>query len=197
MVRNQNIAVIDRHVPLNRIALQVAEFTVGNTRAVHLVMKSLTQDGVVSLRHSNVIDKQVPHHSGLLAADIDLCDRAEAAHRQSFNYATGTANIQRNIVRAPFSLTDDFAAFLQHKPPASVAFQCTTDQQCFAIGDKNPRIDVFTGESGRDNDSITFAKRLLKGGDPVVIVVVVHRNRLAGRRPCNAGRQQRHGCQDG
>lgn len=48
VIGDQDIAVIDRHIPLNRIALQVAEFAVGNTGPIDLVMKTLTQDSVVS-----------------------------------------------------------------------------------------------------------------------------------------------------
>ncbi len=49
MVRDQDIAVINRHVPLNRITLQMAEFTVGNARTVHLIMETLAQNSVVGL----------------------------------------------------------------------------------------------------------------------------------------------------
>ena len=41
MVGDQNIAVIDGHIPLDRIALQVAEFAVGDAGAIHLVVKPL------------------------------------------------------------------------------------------------------------------------------------------------------------
>ncbi|MNP37675.1 hypothetical protein D3C76_1311360 [compost metagenome] len=49
VVRNQNIAIVNRHIPLNRIALQMAETAVGDPRAVDLIMESLAQNGVVSL----------------------------------------------------------------------------------------------------------------------------------------------------
>ena len=117
--------------------------------------------------------------------------------RQPFYLAVRAANIQRDVLRASRAFANDFAPFLQDKTSPAIPFQCPPDQQRFAVGNENPGIDVFTGESGRDNDGIAFAKRLLKRGDPVVIVVLIHRDRLPGCRVRRTGGQQRHGCQDG
>ncbi|MOA29670.1 hypothetical protein D3C78_1507010 [compost metagenome] len=57
MVRNQNITVVDGHVPLNGIALQMAETAVRYARAVHLIVKPLPQNRVVSLRNGNIVDQ--------------------------------------------------------------------------------------------------------------------------------------------
>src|SRR5690606_35769332 len=92
VVRDQDVAVVNRHVPLNRVTLQVAEFTVGNARTVHLIVEPLTQDRVVGLRHGDVIDEQVAHHSPFFTADVDLGDGAEAAHRQPFNDTVGATH---------------------------------------------------------------------------------------------------------
>ena len=145
VVRDQDIAVVNRHVPLNRVTLQMAEFTVGYARTVHLIMKTLAQNGVVGLAHGNAIDKQVTHHSRLFTADVDLGDGAEAAHRQPFNDTVGATHVQRNVMRAPLSFPNDLTVFLEHKPPAAVALQRTADQQGFAIRNENAGIDVFTG----------------------------------------------------
>lgn len=197
VVRNQDIAVVDGHVPLDGISLQVAEPAVGDTRAVDLVMKALTQNGVVGLANVDVINDQVAHHSRLFAADIDLRHGAEAAHRQPFNHAVRSAHVESDIVGAPCPLSDDFTAFLKHKAASPVALEPAAYQKRFTVGNKNPGIDVFTDDAGGDNNGVGLVKRLLEGGDPVVVVVLINGDGLPGCRPRSAGRQQRHSGQDG
>ncbi len=121
MIGDQDIAIVDGDVPLDRIPLQMAEFTVGDASAIDLIMEALAQNGVVCLAHANVINQQIAHHAGFLAADIDLRYRAKSTHRQAFNHTVRSANVERNVLRAPAAFTDHFAAFLQHKAAASVA----------------------------------------------------------------------------
>ena len=121
MVGDQNIAVIDGHIPLDRIALQVAEFAVGDAGAIHLVVKPLAQDGVIGLAHADVINDQITHHAGLFAANVDLRYRAKSAHRQPFDDTVRATNVKGNVFGTAFALTDDFAALLQDKAPPAIA----------------------------------------------------------------------------
>ena len=82
MVRDQDVLVVDRHVPFNGIPLQVAEVAIGDPGAIHLVMKSLTQDRIISFGHLQVIDQQITHHPRLFTANVDLSHRAITAHAQ-------------------------------------------------------------------------------------------------------------------
>ena len=86
MIGDQDVTVINGDVPLNRVALEMAEFTVGDARAIYLIMESLAQDGVVSLDYADVLNQKVAHDARLFAANVDLCHRSKAAHCQPFDH---------------------------------------------------------------------------------------------------------------
>ena len=121
MIGDQDIAIVDGDVPLDRIALKMAKFTVGDAGTVHLVVEPLAQDGVVGLTHADVINQQITHHARFLAADVDLRYRAKTAHGQPFDDAVRAANVERNVLRATGTFAYHFATFLQHKAAAPVA----------------------------------------------------------------------------
>ncbi len=121
MVGNQDIAIVDGNVPLDRIALQMAKFAIGDAGAVHLVVETLAKDSVVGLTHADVINQQIAHHAGFLTADVDLRYRAKTAHGQPFNYAVGATYIESDILCPPLAFPYHFAAFLQNKAAAAIA----------------------------------------------------------------------------
>lgn len=196
VVGDKDIMVVDRHVPLYRIPLQVAEVAVGDARPIHLVMESLAQNGVVGLADANVVDEEVTHHPWLFSADVDLGDRPVAAHRQPLDHAVGAAHVEGDILHPPCPFPHHFTAILQHKASTPVAGQRAADEQRFARRNKDSGIDVFTGQVGGHHHRIAFGKSLFKGGDPVAIVILADVNRAA-RRTSQPGIQQRRGRQQG
>ncbi len=177
VVGDQDVLVVDRHVPLNGIALQIAEVTVSDPCAIHLVMETLTQDRIVGFSDPQVVDHQIAHYSRFFAADINLGHRAIAAHRQPLDHAVGTADVEGNVFAAPLSFANHFTAILQHQPPASVAGQHAADAQGFALGDKNGGVDVVAGKPGGYHHRVAFGKGLFERRDPVTMVIAtdIHR----------------------
>ena len=121
MVRDQDIAIVDGDVPLDRIPLEMAKFAVGDAGSVHLVVETLAQDGVVGLAYADVINQQIAHYARFLAADVDLRHRAKTAHGQPFDNAVRSANVESDVLRAASTFAYHFAAFLQNKAAAPVA----------------------------------------------------------------------------
>lgn len=99
MIGNQDVAVVNRDIPLNGVPLQIAKAAMRNPRAVHLVMKSLAENGVVGVGNGDVIDNEITHHLRFLTTNENLRDGAKAAHRHAFNHTVRPANIQRHIVQ--------------------------------------------------------------------------------------------------
>ncbi|MNC17892.1 hypothetical protein D3C75_657840 [compost metagenome] len=182
VVRNQDIAIVNRHVPLDSVALQIAKVAVSDGHPVHLGMKALAQNCIVGFRDGQLVDQQVTHHLWFFTADIDLGHRAITAHRQPLDYAVGAAHVQRDIFGAPLPFADHLAAVLQHQPPSSVAGHRTANMQRFAFGDENSGIDVIAGQSGRHHHRVAFGKSLLKGRDPVTTVVLANVHRATRSR---------------
>ena len=121
MVGDQDIAIVDGNVPFDRIALQMAKFAVGDAGAVHLVVETLAQDGVVGLTHADVINHQIAHHARFLTADVDLRHRTKTAHGQPFDDAVGATYIESDILCPSLAFPYHFAAFLQNKAAAAIA----------------------------------------------------------------------------
>ncbi|MGY6036402.1 hypothetical protein ACUY4R_004520 [Kosakonia sp. BK9b] len=188
MVRNQNVAIVNRHVPFNRIALQITKMTVGNAHAIQLIMIALTQDRVVCFGDGDLVDHQVTHHPFFFAANVNLHHRPIAAHRYAFDDAVRAAHIQRNVVEATAVLANDAATILQDKTTAAAALQGSAYQQRFACRYKNPGVDIFTHQACGDLHRLPIVKGLLQRRRPVVIIVLTDingaapRDRTRGRR---------------
>lgn len=69
----------------------------------------------------DIVNHQIAHLPWGLAADINLCHRAETAHRKSFDDAVRSPHIEGDIVQAPTALPGYLTSLLQNKPPAPVA----------------------------------------------------------------------------
>ncbi len=123
VVRDEQVAIVNRHVPLNGVPLQIAETAVGNTRPVDLIVKALAQNGVVGLGHRNIINDQVTHDPLLFAADIDLRHRPVAAHRYALDSAVRAAHVESDVIEVSALFPTYPTAILQYKAPPAVALE--------------------------------------------------------------------------
>ena len=97
-------------------------------------------------------------------------------------------NVKGNVFGTAFALTDDFAALLQDKAPRPLPVNAPRISSVLPSGNENARVDVLQ-VSPAGTTTVSPFKRLLKGGDPVVVSrVLIYRDRLcAGCRPPQRG----------
>jgi hypothetical protein len=89
--------------------------------AVHLVVETLAQDGVVGLTHADVINHQIAHHARFLTADVDLRHRAKPLMASPLMTQSEPRTSSVNVLRASSAFAYHFAAFLQNKAAAAIA----------------------------------------------------------------------------
>ncbi|CAM6815371.1 hypothetical protein ESCOCK386M_09415 [Escherichia coli] len=120
MVRNQDIAVINRHIPFYCVALEIAEPAVSNLRIHHLIMAPLAQNGIVSMCDGEFGYGQITPGLFIFPTDEYLGNRTETTHRQPFNYTVRTPDVQGNIGQLPPLLPSYLATVLQNESPFAV-----------------------------------------------------------------------------
>lgn len=174
MVGDKQVMVVDRHVPLDGVALQLAEAPVGDLDVFHAVVEALPQNAVVGVMDGDIIDREVTHSALLFSADVNLRDRHEAAHINALDGAVRPAHIKGEIVKSPALLAQDLTAVLHDKAPLAVALQAARNAQRFAFRHKNRGVDVVAHQiNGHDND-ICGGKSLFEGSDPVAFVELLN-----------------------
>ncbi|VDZ78115.1 Uncharacterised protein [Salmonella bongori] len=77
VIGNQDVAVVNRDIPLNGVSLQVAKTAMRNPRPIHLVMETLPQNGVVGVGNGDIINDQIAHYCRFFTANENLRDQGQ------------------------------------------------------------------------------------------------------------------------